>query len=86
VLEATGAASLMSLGSMRVLGPVVMAADDYHIRAAELLARSKVERHPEVAALLETIAGGFQQLADTPTLPIEVLNFAPNGSKFLLRR
>jgi hypothetical protein len=63
-----------------------MAADEYRIRAAELLARSKRERDPEVAALLETIARGFQQLADTPTLPIEVLNFAPNGSKFLLRR
>jgi hypothetical protein len=62
----------MSLGSMRVSGPVVMAADDYRIRAAELLARSKLERDPEFAALLETIAGGFQQLADTPTLPIEV--------------
>jgi hypothetical protein len=62
---------------------VDMAADDY-ARAAELLARSKVERDPEVAELLETVAGGFQQLADTPTLPIQ-LNFAPNG-KVLLRR
>jgi hypothetical protein len=60
-----------------------MMADDYRARAAELLARSKVERDPEVAELLETIAESFQTLADTPTLPIE-LNFAPDG-KFLLR-
>jgi hypothetical protein len=38
-----------------------MAADDYRARAAELLARSKLERDPEVADLLETIARGFQQ-------------------------
>jgi hypothetical protein len=42
-----------------------MAADEYRIRAAELLARSKRERDPEVAALLETIARGFQH-ADAP--------------------
>ena len=60
------------------IGRVVMTADEYRIRAAELLARSKLERDPEAAALLETIAGGFQQLADnTPTLPIEFINFTP---------
>jgi hypothetical protein len=53
---------------------VVMAADDYRARAAELLARSKVERDPEVAELFETVAGGFQQLADTPT-PADTIKF-----------
>jgi hypothetical protein len=62
-----------------------MATDDYRARAAELLVRSKLERDPEVAELLETIAGAFQQLSDTPALPIEMLNFAPQG-KILLRR
>jgi hypothetical protein len=64
---------------------VVMATDDYRARAAELLARSKLERDPEVADLLETIADGFQQLADTPPLPIE-FNFPPKNSNFRLRR
>jgi hypothetical protein len=63
-----------------------MAADEYRARAAELFARSKLESDPELADLFEDIAGGFQQLADTPALPIESLNFAPKGSKFLLRR
>jgi hypothetical protein len=62
-----------------------MATDDYRARAAELLARSKLERDPEVADLLESVSGAFQQLADSPTLPIDRLNFAPQG-KILLRR
>jgi hypothetical protein len=62
-----------------------MAADDYRARAAELLARSKLERDPEVADLLETIARGFHQLADSPTLPLE-FNFPPKNSSFRLRR
>ena len=63
-----------------------MATDDYRNRAAELLAQSKLERDPELAELLKTIAEGFQQLADKPTLPIEFVNFAPNGGNVLLRR
>ena len=48
-----------------------MAPDQYRARAAELRARSKIEQDPEVAAMFEIVAASFQQLADTPTLPIE---------------
>ena len=48
-----------------------MAPDQYRARAAELRAQSKIEQDPEVAAMFEAVAACFQQLADTPTLPIE---------------
>jgi hypothetical protein len=48
-----------------------MAAQEYRARAAELLAQSKLERDPEFAETLETVAACFRQLADTPTLPLE---------------
>ena len=48
-----------------------MAADHYRARAAELLAQSKLEPDGDAAAMLEAVASCFQQLADTPTPPIE---------------
>jgi len=48
-----------------------MANDHYRARAAEVLAQSKVEQDPEVVAMLEAVAGCFQQLADTPALPVD---------------
>jgi len=48
-----------------------MAEVQYRARASELLAQSKIEQDPEVAAMLEAVAACFQQLADTSTLPIE---------------
>jgi hypothetical protein len=48
-----------------------MAEDQYRARASELLAQSKIEQDPEVAAMLEAVAACFQQLADTPTLPLD---------------
>ena len=47
-----------------------MAVDQYRGRAAELLAQSKLEPDEVAAAMLEAIATCFQQLADTPALPI----------------
>ena len=48
-----------------------MANKDYRARAAELLARAKLERDPEVAETLEVVAECFQQLADSPPLALE---------------
>ena len=48
-----------------------MAEDQYRARAAELRAQSELEQKPEAADLLKILAGCFQHLADTPTLPIE---------------
>ena len=48
-----------------------MAVDQYRARAAELLARSKTEPDEDTAAMLEAVATCFQQLADTPALPVE---------------
>ena len=48
-----------------------MAEDQYRARAAELRAQSELEQNPEAADLLKILAGCFQHLADTPTLPIE---------------
>lgn len=62
-----------------------MGPNSYSARAAELLARAKVEHDPELAAMLESIAAGFQELANnTPTLPIEF--YLTVTRKFLLRR
>ena len=47
-----------------------MAVDQYRGRAAELLAQSKLEPDEVAAAMLEEIATCFQQLADTPALPV----------------
>ena len=47
-----------------------MAVDQYRGRAAELLAQSKLEPDKDAAAMLQAIATCFQQLADTPALPI----------------
>ena len=47
-----------------------MAADQYRARAAELLSQSKLEPDEDAAAMLEAIATCFQQLADTPALPV----------------
>jgi hypothetical protein len=48
-----------------------MAVDQYRARAAQLLARSKTEPDEDAAAMLEAVATCFQQLADTPALPVE---------------
>ena len=48
-----------------------MVVDQYRARAAELLARSKTEPDEDTAAMLESVATCFQQLADTPALPVE---------------
>ena len=48
-----------------------MAEEQYRARASELLAQSQIEQDPDVAAMLEMIAACFQQLADTPTLPLD---------------
>lgn len=61
-----------------------MAVDQYRARASELLAQSKIEQDPEVAAMLETVAACFQRLADTPALPVE-FEF-PRKGMFVLRR
>jgi hypothetical protein len=50
---------------------LAMAEDQYRARATELLAQSKLEQDPEVAAMLEAVGVCFQQLADTPTLSID---------------
>jgi hypothetical protein len=50
---------------------LAMAQDQYRARAAELFVQSKLEQDPQTAAMLETVAACFRQLADTPTLPIE---------------
>jgi hypothetical protein len=50
---------------------MAMAQEQYRARAAQLHAQSKLEQDPERAALMENVAACFQQLADTPTLPIE---------------
>ena len=47
-----------------------MAQKQYRTRAAELLAQSKLQQNPDIAAFLEGVAACFRQLADTPTLPI----------------
>ena len=49
---------------------IAMAADKYRARAAELRAQSKLEPDEDAAAMLEAIATCFQQLADTPALPV----------------
>jgi hypothetical protein len=48
-----------------------MANDNYRARAAEVLAKSKVEQDPEVVAMLEEVAACFRQLADTPAPPVD---------------
>jgi hypothetical protein len=47
-----------------------MAVNQYRARAADLLAQSKLEPDKDAAAMLEAIATCFQQLADTPALPV----------------
>jgi hypothetical protein len=54
---------------MTPVAGIAMAAD-YRARAAELLAQSRLEPDEDAAAMLEDIATCFQQLADTPALPI----------------
>ena len=49
-----------------------MAADQYRARAAELLSQSKHEPDEDAAAMFGDIATCFQQLADTPALPIVI--------------
>jgi hypothetical protein len=48
-----------------------MTESQYRARAAELREQSEFHQDPVAADLLKTLAGCFQQLADTPTLPIE---------------
>jgi len=48
-----------------------MAPDQYRARAVELLAQSRLEQDPEVAAMLEAVAECFQQLADTEAPPVQ---------------
>ena len=48
-----------------------MAETEYRARAAELLARSRLEQDPQVAETLEAVAVCFQQLADCPPLAVE---------------
>jgi hypothetical protein len=57
---------------MTPVAGIAMAADHYRARAAELLAQSRLEPDEDAAAMLGDIATCFQQLADTPALPIVI--------------